>query len=63
MEALMNQMGKKEWDDLSEQERQNRLAKMRQLERKLRREGKYDELAKLIGDAAKDSDLLKVSLL
>ena len=59
----MNQMGKKEWDDLSEQERQNRLAKMRQLERKLRREGKYDELAKLIGDAAKDSDLLKVSLL
>ena len=56
----MNQYGKSEWDRLSEQERQNQLAKMRMLEKKLRREGKYDELAKLLGDAANDSDALGV---
>jgi len=57
----MNQYGKSEWDKLSEQERQNQLARMRMLEKKLRREGKYDELGKLLGDAAKNSDLLGVS--
>ena len=56
----MNQYGKAEWDRLSEQERQNQLAKMRMLEKKLRREGKYDELAKLLGDAALQSDALGV---
>eukprot|EP00111_Clytia_hemisphaerica_P002852 TCONS_00008039-protein len=58
LDSLMNQFGKSEWDRLSEQERQNQLAKMRMLEKKLRREGKYDELAKLLGDAANDSDAL-----
>ena len=57
----MNQYSQAEWDKMSEQERQNRLAKLRQIEKKLRREGKYDELAKLLGDAATNSDLLNVS--
>ena len=58
----MNQYGKAEWDRLSEQERQSQLAKMRMLEKKLRREGKYDELSKLLGDAASNSDALGVRL-
>lgn len=62
LDALMNQYGKSEWDRLSEQERQNQLARMRMLEKKLRREGKYDELSKLFGDAAANSDLLGVSI-
>lgn len=61
MDALMKQYSQAEWDKLSEQERQNRLAKLKLLEKKLRHEGKFDELAKLLGDAAQDSDLLNVS--
>ena len=61
LDSLMNQFGKTEWDRLSEQERQSQLAKMRMLEKKLRREGKYDELSKLLGDAANNSDALGVS--
>ena len=60
MESLINQFGKSEWDKLSEQERQNHLTKMRLLERKLRKEGKYDDVAKLLGDAALNSDLMNV---
>ena len=57
----MNQHGKAEWDRLSEQERQVQLAKLRMLEKKLRREGKFDELSKLLGDAANNSEALGVS--
>ena len=62
LDSLMNQYGKAEWDRLSEQERQSQLAKMRMLEKKLRREGKYDELSKLLGDAASNSDALGVRI-
>lgn len=62
MDALMKQYSQAEWDKLSEQERQNRLAKLKLLEKKLRHEGKFDELAKLLSDAAQDSDLLNKML-
>lgn len=56
----MTQYGKAEWNKMSEQERQKQLARMKLLEKKLRKEGKYDKLAKLFGDAAKNSDSLNV---
>ena len=59
----MNQFGKSEWDKMSEQERQNELARLRMLEKKLRKEGKYDELAKLLGDSAANSELLGVCVI
>lgn len=40
-EALMNQLGAKRWNEMSERERQERLMKLKLLERKLRREGEY----------------------
>ncbi|XP_047146715.1 trichohyalin isoform X1 [Hydra vulgaris] len=58
MEALMNQFGKAEWDKLSEQERQNELFKLKLLEKKLKREGKYDELSKLLDDSSHHSETL-----
>ena len=42
-------MGEAEWNRLSEQERQRRLMELKLKERKLRREGKYDEAAALLG--------------
>lgn len=60
LESLMTQYGKVEWSKMSEQERQNQLARMKLLGKKLRKEGKYDELAKLFEDAAKNSDSLNV---
>ena len=45
-----------EWAKLSEQERQARLTKLKLMERRLRKEGKYDEAAALLGDMMKDSD-------
>ena len=50
-EALMKEMGAAEWQALSEQERQARLVKMKLEERRLRREGKFDELQALLGAA------------
>ena len=60
LEAMKKQLGDAEWALLSEQERQARLTKMKLLEKRLRREGKYDEAAKLLGDAMKDADFLQV---
>ena len=60
LETLMNQFGKAEWDKLSEQERQNELFKLKLLERKLKREGKYDELSKLLDDSSRHSETLNV---
>lgn len=58
MEALMAQAGKADWDRLSEAERQKRLQELRLKERRLRREGKWDELEQLLGDALKNEELL-----
>lgn len=47
-------MGDAEWAKLSERERQARLMKMKLEERKLRNEGKLDEVARLLGESIKD---------
>ncbi|KAJ8047726.1 hypothetical protein HOLleu_06793 [Holothuria leucospilota] len=57
-EALMKQVGAKEWATLSEKERQAKLIKLRLQERKLRQEGQYDKAAALLGDAAKNQAVL-----
>jgi len=59
LEALKQQMSDAEWAVLSEQERQAKLTKLKLMERRLRKEGKYDEAAALLGDAVKNSDLLQ----
>lgn len=62
LEALKKQMSDAEWAVLSEQERQARLTKLKLMERRLRKEGKFDEAAALLGDALKNSDLLEVDI-
>ena len=62
LESLKKQMSEAEWVVLSEQERQARLTKLKLMERRLRKEGKYDEAAALLGDALKSSELLEVVL-
>ena len=55
-------MGEADWAKLSEKERQARLIKLKLQERKLRQEGKYDEVAALLGDAAKSQQALELLL-
>lgn len=43
-------MGEAEWKNLSEQERQRKLIELKLKEKKLRKEGKYDEAAALLGN-------------
>ena len=50
----MREVGEREWAALTEQERQRRLVRLRLEERRLRREGKYDEVAALLGQLSKD---------
>ena len=45
----MSQMGEAEWAALSERERQQKLIKLKLEEKRLRREGRYDEAAALLG--------------
>ena len=61
MEALMKQFGEAEWARLSDKERQALLTKLKLQEKRLRQQGKFDEAAKLLGDAFKNADLLQVS--
>nr|XP_039263423.1 trichohyalin-like isoform X2 [Styela clava] len=61
-EALMKQLGDKAWGELSERERQERLFKLKMEERRLRKEGRYDELAKLLGEAFADDERIKAML-
>ncbi len=61
LEALKKQMSDAEWAKLSEQERQARLMKLKLMERRLRRDGKYDEAAALLGDAMKNAEFLQVT--
>ena len=55
-EALISEIGQKEWNDLSEEERQRRLIQKKLEERRLRQEGKLDQLGRILGQAAKVSD-------
>ncbi|CAH1784103.1 unnamed protein product [Owenia fusiformis] len=59
MEMLMKQMGDNEWNKLSEQERQRRLLQLKLLERKLRQEGRLDEIQRLFGDHMTNEEALK----
>ena len=43
------QIGENNWNNMSERERQRRLMELKLKERQLRRDGKYDELATLLG--------------
>ena len=43
----MKKLGEKEWAALTERERQRRIMQIKKKEKKLRREGKHDELAHL----------------
>ncbi|KAL8585441.1 hypothetical protein ACOMHN_024602 [Nucella lapillus] len=59
LEALITQMGEKNWRNLSERERQRRLMELKLKERQLRRDSKFDELAALLGDALNNEATLK----
>ena len=52
-ELLMKEFGESAWRSMSEQERQRLLMKKKLEERRLRREGKMDELSRLLGDSEK----------
>ncbi|XP_032219683.2 trichohyalin [Nematostella vectensis] len=61
LDALRKQLGDSEWALLSEQERQRRLMQLKLEEKRLRREGKMDELARLLGEGfAMDANLRKL---
>lgn len=54
-------IGDAEWAKLSEQERQAKLIKMRLEQKRLLKEGKLDEAARLLGDGFKaDANLKKL---
>ena len=52
----MREMGEADWSRLSDLERQRKLVELKMRERRLRREGRMDELAQLLGNFAEDSD-------
>ncbi|XP_060082221.1 trichohyalin-like [Ylistrum balloti] len=58
-EALIKQLGEADWKLMSEKERQKKLMELKLKERQLRRDGKFDELARILGDAFEDQELLK----
>ncbi|XP_033123436.1 trichohyalin-like isoform X2 [Anneissia japonica] len=61
MEALINQYGVAEWNKKTVEEQQRLLVKKRLEERRLRQDGKMDELNRLIGDAAnREKNLLSM---
>ena len=43
----MKKFGEKEWVAMTEKERQRKIMQIKQKEKKLRRQGKFDDLAKL----------------
>ncbi len=50
----MKQYGSRQWEEMTERERQAKLVKLRLQERKLRQEGKFDEAAALLGPLMED---------
>ena len=61
LEALEKQMGAAEWAQLSEQERQTRLTKLKLQERRLRQQGRFDDAAALLGEGLKNAETLQVN--
>lgn len=62
VEALIRQVGEAEWKRLSEEQRQRHLTTLRLKERQLRREGRLDELAMLLGEATESGKRLATYL-
>lgn len=52
----MKEMGEKEWDLLSEQERQRKIMMLKMKERKLRQQGKLDEASELFAFMLQSED-------
>ncbi|KAL4226590.1 hypothetical protein ACF0H5_014574 [Mactra antiquata] len=58
MEVLIKEHGEAEWNRLTEKERQKKLIELKLKERQLRREGKMDEIADIIGSHLENEKLL-----
>ncbi|XP_062600408.1 trichohyalin-like [Saccostrea cucullata] len=58
-EALIKQLGESEWQRLTDLERQKKMMELKLKERKLRREGKFDEISQILGDALENQETLK----
>ncbi|XP_053377355.1 trichohyalin-like isoform X2 [Mercenaria mercenaria] len=58
MEALIKEHGEAEWNRMSEKQRQKKLIDLKLKERQLRREGKMDEIANIIGSHLENEKLL-----
>lgn len=52
----MKQMGEADWNRLSDLERQKKILQMKMEEKRLRKEGKLDEVAALYGKFLDDSE-------
>jgi len=48
----MKTLGEREWEALSEKERQRRITQIKRKEKKLRQQGKHDEVAELFAKLA-----------
>ena len=51
-------MGEKDWERLTEIQRQRKVLEMKKKERRLRKEGRMDEINALLGEALKDKEVL-----
>ncbi|KAL3852521.1 hypothetical protein ACJMK2_016149, partial [Sinanodonta woodiana] len=58
-EALIKELGESEWNRMTEKEKQKRMLQLKLKERQLRKAGKYDEAAALLGDFLKTQDTLR----
>ena len=55
-QALIKQMGEADWNRLSDLERQKKLLQIKMEEKRLRKEGKLDEVAALLGQFLDESE-------
>lgn len=55
-QALMNEMGEADWLRLTDLERQKKILEFKRKERRLRREGKFDEAASLLSQFEKQTN-------
>lgn len=59
----MKEVGEREWERLTEKQRQKKLVELKLKERQLRREGKLDEIANIIGSHLEDEKCNKSYIL
>ena len=58
LQALIAEAGEAEWSRLTERERQRRLVTLKREAKRLKREGRNDELAALMGGLEEQSERL-----